>query len=194
MYILKDYGTKIIISSTDDIYLANHLCSGILDLEIDNIELGKDLTKKIPLLLESESVIKILNGALVETTADSSVQYKLKMAKIRKPAFELLQKKICDHLDKMSFGFSLNDEVYLKLQLDNDKLIKEYAEALDIPKDFAIKELKMLADSYAKERFRIFINASKWKKEINLCRNSIEIERIKAAMADSFWISGVPTL
>ncbi len=194
MYILKDYATKIIISSTDDARVANHLCSGILDLEIDNVELGKDLTKKIPLLLESENIVKILNGTLVESIADQSVRYKLKMAKIRKPAFELLQRKIYAHLDKMSFGFSSDDEIYLISQLDNDKLIKEYADMLDISKDFALKELKMLSDSYSKERFRLFINASKWKKEINLCRNSIEIEKIKDSISDSFWISGVPKI
>lgn len=196
MIILRDNATKTLISITNDAFVANHLAEGILDLEYLYSDLSKPLFNKISNLMnrDVDVGIKLTDDDYIECNVDTYILYKLNLAKIRKPVFELLQKLATDYINSLRVGFIRDDEFILHTVLDNDRLIDEYAITQNISKDFAKKEIRLLTDSYIKQRFRLFVNCSKWKLEINNCKSSAEIEKIRQAMSDSFWISGIPRL
>ena len=188
---------RIILFADTDPFLIKNLASGILDCKINacgdaeyqsiiNHPKYGDTTHGMyfsiqPALgrLETLHIVK-----------EPSIQRKIEIAKLRAPAFRLLQQHYNEAMIDNIYGFSEFDPFVINYFLKNKIAMEESASYFKHDPEFYTAELSLIVESVIDDRFRLFTICNMWKNKINNCTTQEEIDRLIAPMIQSIRFYG----
>lgn len=194
MYYLEDTATRSIVFITDNIFLANNMASGILDVYLRTTSPGESVNKiKEHLSTKFDVGITFGKNSMVEVdlTDHSYTKEKLRLVRLRRTLFEELLFGVQSATASNKFGFSPGDEFHIQYALTDDNALMEYASILNISTEFAKKELRLISESIIKNNFRIFTMATLLKEKINSVTTEDEAAYVKSLLKSSFITAGM---
>ena len=190
MLILEDTVTQLPVYVTDNIFVAQCLRTGILDLML--YDAGDD--RRIAML---KRVLEDSRGAVTwkETQIDLSLHpstaEKARLAAVRGPLFRYLIERADDYRTRNRFGYSEHDMLAIARALEDHAAVGEYARITNVTPEFAQQELSIILESKTKDDFKVFTICELWRRRINQCDTLEQAVALKELIRSGFYMPGV---
>jgi hypothetical protein len=190
MLILEDTITQLPVYVTDNVFVAQCLRTGILDLALYDTEDPKHAMMIRKVLEDSRGASTVKNGPL-DLSRHPTTGEKARLAAIRGPVFRYLIERADDYRVRNRFGYSEHDMLAVARALDDPKAIADYARITGVGELFAREELQLMLETKTKDDFKVFTICEMWRRRINECTAHEQADKLKSLIRSGFYMPGV---
>jgi hypothetical protein len=190
MLILEDTITQLPVYVTDNVFVAQCLRTGILDLMLYDAEDVSQATVLRKVLEGSQGAITVKNGH-VDLSQHAATAEKARLAAVRGPVFRYLIERADDYRSRNRFGYGEHDMLAIARALEDPTAIADYARITGVNELFAREELQLMLETKTKDDFKIFTICEMWRRRINECTAHEQADKLKGLIRSGFYMPGV---